>query len=135
MSVFTAMKSTLRSPTLIMWLTALPPHPPAPITLILAPGSVVSLHPAGEAGRREERRLRVRPRADGRLVDPVQSPLLPVRHPVPDLRRRTSVSPALRGGLHRPARGCAARDARVHPPPGRGTRLGLAPRAPRMEVK
>src|ERR1039457_1235504 len=39
MSVFTAMKSTLRSPTLIMWLTALPPHPPAPITLILAPGS------------------------------------------------------------------------------------------------
>ena len=39
MSVLTAMKSTLRSPTLIMWLTALPPHPPAPITLILAPGS------------------------------------------------------------------------------------------------
>src|ERR1700722_1997642 len=41
MSVFTAMKSTLRSPTLIMWLTALPPHPPAPITFILAPGSGV----------------------------------------------------------------------------------------------
>src|SRR5579859_4145467 len=43
-SVFTETKSTLRKPAAIMWLTALPPQPPAPITLIRAPGSAFSIN-------------------------------------------------------------------------------------------
>src|SRR5216684_352040 len=43
-SVFTETKSTLRNPAAIMWLTALPPQPPAPITLIRAPGSAFSIN-------------------------------------------------------------------------------------------
>ncbi len=41
-SVFIVMNSTPETPLLIMWSTALPPHPPTPTTLITASGVVVS---------------------------------------------------------------------------------------------
>src|SRR5260370_19563544 len=42
--VLTAIKSTWRNPDTMMWLTALPPQPPAPMTLIRAPGSTFSIN-------------------------------------------------------------------------------------------
>jgi hypothetical protein len=42
-SVFTVMNSTPWTPRLIMWLTALPPAPPTPTTLMTAPSDSLSI--------------------------------------------------------------------------------------------
>src|SRR5258708_2624925 len=76
----------------------------------------------------------MRRRFDRRLVDPVQSALLSLRAFVSDFRCRSPFPAAVCRRVHRIEYRRIGRNACFCPASGGRSRLGLAPRTPRMEM-